>query len=113
MTVIQLADHCFTGSERLRGVLRGEPGAMQARFEPSSDLRAAALRLREQKEALAQELRSLDSERLAGRVNAFGRELPLFRVIDALREHEIHHKGQLWVIARELGVEPPFFVRLA
>lgn len=25
--------------------------------------------------------------------------------------HETHHKGQLWVYARMLGVEPPFFMQ--
>ena len=37
--------------------------------------------------------------------------LPAVAALAMALDHEIHHKGQLWVYARMCGVEPPSFVR--
>lgn len=37
---------------------------------------------------------------------------PAVEVLHRLVTHEAHHKGQLWLYARMLGIEPPFYVDL-
>lgn len=59
--------------------------------------------------------KTVTDEQLAAEVNtssAFGYNLSGLQMIEAMREHEIHHKGQLFVYARLCGVvNPPFYVR--
>lgn len=37
---------------------------------------------------------------------------PAIEALNRIASHEAHHKGQLWIYARMLGVEPPFYVDL-
>jgi uncharacterized damage-inducible protein DinB len=46
-------------------------------------------------------------------VPAFGgREMPVTALLDMIITHEAHHKGQVWVMARMIGVKPPRFVKM-
>ncbi len=57
--------------------------------------------------------KALPDEQLSAEINSskiFGANLTGAQIIEAMFEHEIHHKGQLFVYARMCGVEnPPFF----
>lgn len=55
---------------------------------------------------------ALTPEELAGEVAPFGPEKKMSRatILQVLQEHEIHHRGQLYVYLRALGCEvPPLF----
>ncbi len=57
--------------------------------------------------------KALTNEQLTSEVNTssvFGVNLTGMQIIESMREHEIHHKGQLFVYARLCGVENlPFY----
>jgi uncharacterized damage-inducible protein DinB len=40
-----------------------------------------------------------------------GETRKVYQWLDFVREHEIHHKGQLWMAARMLGIEPPCYIK--
>lgn len=37
--------------------------------------------------------------------------MPLYGLIDFMVQHEAHHKGQIWLMARMIGLEPAMFVK--
>ena len=56
---------------------------------------------------------ALSTEDLSRRVTAFGgRELPISALLDMVIAHEAHHKGQVWLMARMIGIKPPMFVKM-
>ncbi|AWN22397.1 DinB family protein [Deinococcus irradiatisoli] len=110
MSFIGLADHLAGAVERLPAMLRGEAPSP---VEGSADLAAARQRLSRSGEQFAQTLAGLSDEALSGPVTAFGgRQMPVSAVLDFLISHEAHHKGQVWMMARMVGVKPPMFVKL-
>ena len=55
---------------------------------------------------------TLTDEHLSSIVEAFGgRKMPASALADFMIAHEAHHKGQVWVMARMTGVQPPMFVK--
>jgi len=64
-----------------------------------------------QTEYAKQELEKLTDEQL-DRIIAFaGMDLPGKAILNLAKEHEIHHKGQLFTYVRLLGIEEvPFFI---
>ncbi len=36
----------------------------------------------------------------------------VYQWLEFVREHEIHHKGQLWIAARMLRIEPPYYLKI-
>lgn len=71
------------------------------------------MRLRANTEALSAKISALSEHDLLQELTVFGgARWPAYRLIDFHREHEVHHKGQLWLMAREAGVEPPFFMHM-
>lgn len=59
-------------------------------------------------------IQSMDDAQFAQNIDmtkVFGREIPAGILLHSMRDHEIHHKGQLYVYARLCGAEKlPFFV---
>ncbi|UQN05237.1 DinB family protein [Deinococcus sp. QL22] len=111
MSFVALADHLSGSSERFLGMVQGQaPGALPA---PSADLPAARARLQQTTEAAMSAIAALGNEDLGRRVTAFGgREMPIAAMVDMLITHEAHHKGQVWMMARMIGVKPPMFVKM-
>jgi uncharacterized damage-inducible protein DinB len=56
---------------------------------------------------LVEQVAALTPEQLTETVNFFGREVPRKTLLWGITEHEIHHRGQLFVYLRLLGIEPP------
>ncbi len=111
MSFIGLADHLSASVARLPAMLRGEKPESAA--GGSSDLAAARQRLSESAGQTAQLLAGMSDEDFDRRISAFGgREMPVGAVMDFIVNHEAHHKGQAWLMARMLGLQPPFFVKL-
>lgn len=56
-------------------------------------------------------LQALTDEQLAAVVEFAGMKSPGLALLESAKDHEIHHKGQLFTYARLLGVQSlPFFV---
>lgn len=114
MSFIGLADHLAGSSERFIGLISGEaPAGPPTPGTGSATLQNATERLSATAEQAAAAMRALTPEDLARRVPAFGgREMPVSALLDALIAHEAHHKGQVWLMARMVGVKPPMFVKM-
>ena len=80
---------------------------------PSQSLQEARLRLQGSGVQVTQALEALSDADLAREVPAFGgRTMPVAQLAEMLTMHEAHHKGQMWVMARQVGVKPPFFMQM-
>ena len=111
MSFAGLADHLSASVARLPAMLRGEKPAPAA--AGSADLAAARQRLSESAGQTVQLLAGMSDEDFDRRIVAFGgREMPIGALMDFIINHEAHHKGQAWLMARMLGIQPPFFVKL-
>jgi uncharacterized damage-inducible protein DinB len=60
-----------------------------------------------QHDRLAEEVSRLSADQLKEEVDFFGRKMPRLALLIGMTEHEIHHRGQLFVYLRLLGVKPP------
>ena len=110
MSFITLTDHVSSASLNLINMAVGQE---RVKLEPSSSLSAATVRLKETTLQIQQILSPLTSEQLAQKTSAFrGMEMSVYALLDFTREHEIHHKGQLWTMARMIGVEPPMLLKM-
>ncbi len=105
-----LTDHLAGAGERTLATLRGEA---PQKPEPSKDFSSAKQRLCDNAATMQETLSNLSEEQLGTVIEAFGgRKMPLSTLLEFLREHEAHHKGQVWMMARMIGVTPPMFVKL-
>ncbi len=106
---IQTTDHLKLTNLRMLAMMAGEtPGSA----EPSSDLASARAALETASASLTDKISQLSSEQLETVVDAFGgMKMPVYKLLDFAREHDAHHKGQLWTMARMVGVQPPMFVK--
>jgi uncharacterized damage-inducible protein DinB len=110
MSFITLTDHISSASLNLTNMAIGQE---RVKLEPSVTLSAALTRLKETTTQLQTMLGQLTSDQLAQKTSAFrGMEMSVYALIDFAREHEIHHKGQIWTMARMIGVEPPLLVKM-
>ncbi|TSA86401.1 DinB family protein [Deinococcus detaillensis] len=111
MSFVGLADHLSASTARIPAMLSGEKPAPAA--EGSADLASARTRLAASTEQVVDMLSALSDGDFDRHVSAFGgREMPIGALMEFLVQHEAHHKGQAWLMARMVGVTPPFFVKL-
>ena len=110
MSFQQLTDHLAGASERTLAMLQGQA---PQKPEPSADFSSAKQRLRDNAATMQQTLFGLSDEQLGRAIEAFGgRKMPLSTLLEFMRDHEAHHKGQAWMMARMVGIEPPMFVKM-
>ena len=57
-------------------------------------------------------LEGMSEETLNRVIPAFGTQMPIAGMVDFLIAHEAHHKGQIWMMSRMIGLEPPMFVKM-
>ncbi len=106
---IDLCDHLSSSGNNMVAMMGG-PAA--EKHESSPDLSAAKERLSADTQHVRNALATLTDEHLSSIVEAFGgRKMPASALADFMIAHEAHHKGQVWVIARMIGVQPPMFVK--
>ena len=110
MSFIDLTDHLSGSSTRLFNMMRGEqPQPVQ----PSASLADARTRLEGTTDATVQALRGMSNDDLSRVIPAFGgREMPVRALVDFIIQHEAHHKGQVWMMARMIGIKPGMFVKM-
>jgi uncharacterized damage-inducible protein DinB len=109
MTLGELMNH-FPQAEALlahtviNGVL---PTERPAPINNTAELIAA---FDESHEAAIAQVVALPAETLQDSISPFGNPMPRERLLHALLEHEIHHRGQLYTYLRILGADvPPLF----
>ncbi|MDV6374569.1 DinB family protein [Deinococcus arenicola] len=111
MGFIKMADHLSGSATRMVDMIGGQ--GMDAPAPASANLDEARDRLRQTHQTVVSAVEALSDEDLTRTVPAFGgREMPVAALLDMLTTHEAHHKGQVWMMARMVGVQPPMFVKL-
>ncbi|PNY80701.1 DinB family protein [Deinococcus koreensis] len=111
MSFVRLADHLSASVNRIPAMLQGQkpdaPGA------PSTGLTDARARLQSTQDAFVSTVLALSDDDLQRSIPAFGgREMPVWMLLEFITQHEAHHKGQAWMMARMVGVTPPMFVKM-
>ena len=53
----------------------------------------------------------MTTEQLETPLEVDGVTRKVYQWLDFVREHEVHHKGQLWIAARMLNIEPPYYIK--
>ncbi len=109
MSFVRLTDHLSGSILRLNAMLQGET---PVKIEPSNDWNAALERMKSSTPTAAALLEGLTEETLNRVIPVFGTQMPIRGMIDFLISHETHHKGQIWMMARMIGLEPPMFVKI-
>jgi uncharacterized damage-inducible protein DinB len=110
MSFAKIADHLSGSSHRMQHMVRGET---PEKLEPSPDLASAVQRLKATHADVVAALGAMPPEMLGQKVTAFGgREMPVAALLDFMVQHEAHHKGQVWMMARMIGLEPGMFVKM-
>ncbi len=61
---------------------------------------------------IAELLAALPKTNLDANLTIEGETRKIYQWLDFVREHEIHHKGQLWMAARMLKIEPPYYIKM-
>lgn len=111
MSFIGLADHLSGSLTRFMGLIAGE--GMGTPAPASTSLDEARQRLRDTHQTAVSAIEGMNDADLDRRVPAFGgREMPVRALLDMVTTHEVHHKGQVWMMARMVGVQPPMFVKM-
>jgi uncharacterized damage-inducible protein DinB len=110
LSFTKLADHLSGSSNRMGAMTRGQT---PEKLEPSQSLAAAIERLKASHGEVVAALEVMPPEMLGQKITAFGgREMPIAALLDFMVQHEAHHKGQVWMMARMVGVEPGMFVKM-
>jgi uncharacterized damage-inducible protein DinB len=110
MSFAKIADHLSGSSHRMKHMVRGET---PEKLEPSANLSAAVERLKTTHADMVASLGAMPPEMLGQKITAFGgREMPIAALLDFMVQHEAHHKGQVWMMARMIGLEPGMFVKM-
>jgi uncharacterized damage-inducible protein DinB len=110
MSFLAQSDHLAGAASRLAAMMRGEKPEPVV---PSSDFASALERLTANSHSTSALLAAMSDEQLAQVVPAFGgMQLPVAQMVGFMINHEAHHKGQIWLMARMIGLEPPRFIKL-
>ncbi|KPV43720.1 DinB family protein [Alicyclobacillus ferrooxydans] len=114
LSLSDLAVHMVTSADWFAESVKNGQFGRPEKVEVSSmsDLRRVVDEYTEKTKAT---LDSLSDEQVEGMVEAkhiFGMDAPGKVWLGSMRDHEIHHKGQMFVYARMAGVEEmPFFIQ--
>ena len=110
MSFKRIVDHLSGSGERTLAMLAGQaPG----KPEPSSDFAAALARVQANTHTMRETLAGMSDEQLGTVIEAFGgNKMPVAALVNFIIQHEAHHKGQVWMMARMIGLQPPMFVKM-
>jgi uncharacterized damage-inducible protein DinB len=110
MSFARIADHLSGSSIRMGKMMQGvKPDAI----EPSADFSSAIDRLKATLTDTQAMLGGMSDEAFQVVAPAFGgREMHMAAMVDFMIQHEAHHKGQVWMMARMIGVEPAMFIKM-
>ncbi|CAM3431924.1 DinB family protein [Marinicrinis lubricantis] len=112
MTFSELALHITGSTLFFIGIVKGEerdPNVEAPKARSLAELKQLA---QEQTELTKSQLESITAEQLDQIVEFAGMKLPGSALLQLAKDHEVHHKGQLFTYARTAGVENvPFFFK--
>lgn len=109
MSFMRLTDHLSGSVMRLNAMLQGQT---PEKIEPSPDWSAALERMKSSTVHATALLEGISQDTLSRVIPIFGTQMPISGMIDFLISHETHHKGQIWMMARMIGITPPMFVKI-
>jgi uncharacterized damage-inducible protein DinB len=110
MSFTRLADHLSGSSIRMGKMMQGVKPDVIA---PSDDFASSIERLKTTLTDTQAILGGMSDEAFQVVVPAFGgREMPVAAMVDFMIQHEAHHKGQVWLMARMIGIEPQMFIKM-
>ncbi|MFK7601333.1 DinB family protein [Deinococcus sp. SM5_A1] len=110
MSLIGMADHLSGSAGRILNVIAGQ--GMGEAGPPSASMEEARERLRQTHQTTVSAIEAISDEDLTRTVPALGgREMPIGVLLEMLNTHEAHHKGQVWMMARMIGVQPPRYIK--
>lgn len=91
----------------------GDPTLFTQKVEETeTNLQKLAQTYTEKTKLLLESLSDEDFERVLDLTNVFGAKIPTGQFLQMAMDHEIHHKGQLFVYVREMGhTDLPLFVQ--
>ncbi len=91
----------------------GNPMLFKEKIEETeTDLRKLAEMYTEKTKSLLESLTEEDFDRMLDLTAIFGAQLSVAQFLQSAMDHEIHHKGQLFVYVREMGyTELPLFIK--
>ncbi|KIL50953.1 DinB family protein [Jeotgalibacillus campisalis] len=111
MSVSELVQHTADSTGMfIQTVQNGEltPPSKNQKIDSISELQDYLQAATEQTLA---DLKSLSEEKLEKNVEFFGSVMPGYALLESGKDHEIHHKGQLFTYARLTGAKDlPFFI---
>jgi uncharacterized damage-inducible protein DinB len=111
MTVSELVLHITGATDMfIKTVKNGEftPPAEPKAYESVTQLKVD---VQAETDEMLVGLQSLNKDQLIQLVEFYGMKMPGIALLENGKEHEIHHKGQLFTYARLLGIETlPFFI---
>ena len=109
LSFIGLTDHLTISSQRLLTQLGN--AAPASGTLASTSLTEARERLASSTEQVLTDVGHLGPAALEREVTAFhGARMTVAALLDIVLAHEAHHKGQVWVMARLAGIQPPRYL---
>lgn len=110
MEVGKLANHIVESTYTFARLAANQAPAKLFDENDDTDLKSKASAYTQETEKLLASLSEEDFDQMIDATSILGRELPAEAILQSALEHEIHHKGQLFVYVREMGhTDLPFF----
>jgi uncharacterized damage-inducible protein DinB len=111
MTLSELVFHIVNSTDMFVQIVKNgafTPSSEQKPAQTAGELKAIALSVTDRTKAA---LESITDEQLSNIAEFNGMKMPGIAMLQMAKEHEIHHKGQLFTYARAAGLEDlPFFI---
>jgi len=114
MTAKQLATHMVFSFYNFANVAKhGDPALFQPKMEdPETNLAKLAETYTEKTKQLLESMSDEEFNRTIDLTAIFGVQMSAKQLLQMAMDHEIHHKGQLFVYVREMGhTDLPLFVQ--
>ncbi|MGX1901914.1 DinB family protein [Thermolongibacillus altinsuensis] len=114
MSAKELVTHMlFTFYKFAKVAKEGNPTLFQEKIEETeTDLHKLAETYTEKTISLLESLTDEDFDRVLDLTKIFGAQLSVAQFLQSAMDHEIHHKGQLFVYVREMGhTDLPLFIK--
>lgn len=111
LSLVELLDHLAESSLRITALIQERTPAPAP--EASASIAQAHSRLITSHQSVMSSLPHIPNAHLARVVNGVkGMRMPIHDLLGLLITHEAHHKGQIWLMVRMLGLQPGLYVQL-
>ncbi|PLT29920.1 DinB family protein [Peribacillus deserti] len=113
MTASKLVTHMLESFYKFAATAKaGNPSAFQEKTEEESDLQKLAELYTDKTRRILESFSDSDFEKEIDVSAMFGRNMSARQFLQVALDHEIHHKGSLFVYVREMGhTDLPMFVK--